>query len=324
MTIGVGNRASPAIDGTGTIYVDDIRLYIPRCLPNLLRPAGDFNGDCVVDSADLQIIAENWLVDESSGLSLSHTALGQAQLSTVPEGLKISNIGSSGNDGVRIALPESLTLWDANIIDLGDPNDPLNPIPDGAFIEVTSRGIVDGVPNQVVSVVRHEDTGTDVTTTLDFSALGPGSLTANYYLNGQLVLTEENISPANAIWRAIRWPNDIKITFKWKGKWYKPWTWRFKLDLGWSYCAPKPNPKVRVTTPKGNTVMVDEIHVDAEDIAVSFDGYSDVSLTAAQIPSITITDEVLDLLTDINSDGAINLKDYAVYADTWLDELLWP
>jgi len=31
-----------------------------------------------------------------------------------------------------------------------------------------------------------------------------------------------------------------------------------------------------------------------------------------------------DPAIDLNSDGAINLKDYAVYADTWLDELLWP
>jgi hypothetical protein len=31
-----------------------------------------------------------------------------------------------------------------------------------------------------------------------------------------------------------------------------------------------------------------------------------------------------DLAADLNSDSTVNFNDYAVFADQWLDEQLWP
>jgi len=58
ITLGVGHiPADPC--GTGTLYFDDIRLYLPRCMPNLTP---DFYGDdCFVDFNDLWVLADNWL-----------------------------------------------------------------------------------------------------------------------------------------------------------------------------------------------------------------------------------------------------------------------
>jgi predicted secreted Zn-dependent protease len=57
ITIGVGH-STPR--GTGTLYFDDIRLYLPRCMPG--RRAPDLTGsDCLVDYQDLQILTNNWL-----------------------------------------------------------------------------------------------------------------------------------------------------------------------------------------------------------------------------------------------------------------------
>jgi hypothetical protein len=61
MYIGVGKRTNPTAGGTGTLYIDDIWLYRPRCVPSLIKPEADFNNDCVVDYADLQTLADNWL-----------------------------------------------------------------------------------------------------------------------------------------------------------------------------------------------------------------------------------------------------------------------
>jgi len=61
MYVGVGNRTTPVAGGAGMLYVDDIRLYKPRCVPWLVKPAGDLSGNCVVDYADLQIMANDWL-----------------------------------------------------------------------------------------------------------------------------------------------------------------------------------------------------------------------------------------------------------------------
>jgi len=58
ITIGVGD-STPR--GTGTLYIDDIRLYIPRCMSGRPGPAGDFTNDCIVDYADLQTLTDNWL-----------------------------------------------------------------------------------------------------------------------------------------------------------------------------------------------------------------------------------------------------------------------
>jgi hypothetical protein len=50
----------PYGSGSGTVYFDDIKLYSSRCLEEN-RPAADFNADCLVNFRDLQEIALSWL-----------------------------------------------------------------------------------------------------------------------------------------------------------------------------------------------------------------------------------------------------------------------
>ena len=61
ISIGFRNRPSEPI-GTraGTVFFDDIRLYPSRCLQEN-RPDADFDGDCAVDFQDLQGLAYDWL-----------------------------------------------------------------------------------------------------------------------------------------------------------------------------------------------------------------------------------------------------------------------
>jgi hypothetical protein len=40
--------------------VDDIRVYSGRCFPDFKKPAYDLNDDCIVDSADLQVMKGQW------------------------------------------------------------------------------------------------------------------------------------------------------------------------------------------------------------------------------------------------------------------------
>jgi hypothetical protein len=61
MYIGLGNRTSPTTGGTGTIFIDDIGVYPSRCIPSKGKPAADLSGNCVVDYADLDIMANEWL-----------------------------------------------------------------------------------------------------------------------------------------------------------------------------------------------------------------------------------------------------------------------
>jgi hypothetical protein len=65
-TIGVGGNAktgqSKAMTDYGYIYVDDIRLYPPRCRPEMSTLTGDFTGDCNVMMDDVNIMATDWLM----------------------------------------------------------------------------------------------------------------------------------------------------------------------------------------------------------------------------------------------------------------------
>ncbi|MHC4155513.1 MAG: LamG-like jellyroll fold domain-containing protein [Planctomycetota bacterium] len=58
--IGFGDRINRDTGGSGTVYLDDIRLYPRRCLV-ALAPAGDVTGDCRVNREDVGVMAGDWL-----------------------------------------------------------------------------------------------------------------------------------------------------------------------------------------------------------------------------------------------------------------------
>jgi len=48
--------------GSGIIYIDDIRLYPPRCLPE--HAVASFDGDCTTDCGDLDMVLSYWLISD--------------------------------------------------------------------------------------------------------------------------------------------------------------------------------------------------------------------------------------------------------------------
>ncbi|MHC4474345.1 MAG: LamG-like jellyroll fold domain-containing protein [Planctomycetota bacterium] len=61
--IGFGEIQGPVPGGSGIVYFDDIRLYVAVCLPELGLVA-DYTGDCRVDHQELRIMARDWLEEE--------------------------------------------------------------------------------------------------------------------------------------------------------------------------------------------------------------------------------------------------------------------
>jgi hypothetical protein len=65
LLIGFGDRDnSDKAGGEGAVYFDDIRLYPPRCRPEL-GPALDFSGNCIVDWADVRLMVGDWLATDA-------------------------------------------------------------------------------------------------------------------------------------------------------------------------------------------------------------------------------------------------------------------
>jgi len=68
VVIAIGNEDSNTPGGSGTIYVDEIRLYIPRCVPTRSSPAfaaldyaPEASRDCLINYHELAIMARDWL-----------------------------------------------------------------------------------------------------------------------------------------------------------------------------------------------------------------------------------------------------------------------
>jgi hypothetical protein len=60
ITIGVGDKISH--QGVGTVYVDDIRLYLPRCIPGTVPDPTSSN--CLIEYYNLNILTNNWLISD--------------------------------------------------------------------------------------------------------------------------------------------------------------------------------------------------------------------------------------------------------------------
>jgi hypothetical protein len=62
ISIGFGDKDNPQAGGSGKMYIDDIRLYQPRYVPDKVTPLkADFTGDGIVDFKDLRIMFDDWL-----------------------------------------------------------------------------------------------------------------------------------------------------------------------------------------------------------------------------------------------------------------------
>jgi hypothetical protein len=63
--IGLGDRDNPVAGGTGVLYIDDIRLYLPRCVPHLAKPGVDLSNNCIVDLVEIRLMAAEWLKSDT-------------------------------------------------------------------------------------------------------------------------------------------------------------------------------------------------------------------------------------------------------------------
>ncbi|HIJ54435.1 MAG TPA: LamG domain-containing protein, partial [Planctomycetes bacterium] len=70
--VGFGDRDyHPFAGGKGIVYIDDIRVCPPRCIPSFAKPYADIAGpdgvgdyDCTVDEYDIGILVRNWLLPD--------------------------------------------------------------------------------------------------------------------------------------------------------------------------------------------------------------------------------------------------------------------
>jgi hypothetical protein len=115
-TIGVGGTAktgqSSKMTDFGYLYVDDIRLYPPRCIPSESQAIGDFTGDCNVLMDDVNIMATDWLMGDGCSPTITqHAAITMLAGSPNWTGGHIDNaLGYDANIQVDVCDPRLIGL----------------------------------------------------------------------------------------------------------------------------------------------------------------------------------------------------------------------
>lgn len=130
----------------------------------------------------------------SSTFGLSHRPLGQAELSVTGAGsLQVSNLESSGIDGVTIELGETAGV----IPEIEFAPEDVQP---GAVLVAETFGTVDGVPGQRAGTMTVQEVDSRVILTPDFSALGSDTYTMVLMRDGVEVFSQSGMSgPAGSL-----------------------------------------------------------------------------------------------------------------------------
>jgi len=312
ISIGFGdesNRTTPG--GSGVVFFDDIRLYTPRCI--LSKRSDDFARvdyveDCVVDYKELKVMAEDWLVE----------AVGPGDANLVAwyefDGDADDSSGN-GNHGTVVGDPQWVTGQINGALQFDGTDDYVN-IDDYKGITATN----DVQPAfSIACWLKTNGDGAMVSW-----GSGDGAPVGGQYITFRIDGGRLRVEHGAGNLRGNTYVND--------GKWH--------------HCA--------LTVVKGGNLRVPNtiLYVDGQedtvfsgsdnifnltaDVDVSigtqgwyttgrfFDGViDDVRIYNAVLTDVEILG-LLDLRTDLHEDMKIDFKDFAVLADMWLDEQLYP
>jgi hypothetical protein len=306
MYIGLGNRTSPKLGGTGTIFIDDIRVYPSRCVPSMGKPAADLSGNCVVDQADVDILANLWLDTGFQVTPVSPAATGLVAHYTF-EGNTNDVVG--GQNGTAAGTPVYATGKIGQAIELDGVDDSVD-CGAGAVFNISTNITV----ACWIKVWQFDKTWQAIVTKGDSSWRLHRSGTSNNIAWGTTGLTPLDLTGSANV-------ND--------GQWhhvagvYNGTQKRLYVDGNLDVWADSTG------TISSNTFNVN-IGENAEATGRFWTGLIDDlriysrALSQAEIASLAGRTSTFSIPADLHQDNVINFKDFAVLADSWLEEVLWP
>ena len=268
---GSGAGTAMTLNGGPTVVVDHLFITPEGGTPLLDRPAAIW-----LQSAQIPSLELTQEVAQVRFGGVLHSALGDAALTVVSNRLEVSNLGSSGQDGVSIAMP-STSDWGAQWLDL-DPN---GNAPVGAYLREQVIGTGGGVVNGVLGTVQITKTGTGTCAVVpDFSPMGVSTYTMQVYSGSTLVsqLTGQSGSALSCPGFSL----DIRIQCC-------PWKTEVSFDLSTS-----------LALRDGKTVTGDRVYFIPEG-APSLGFPSAVRIQASQIPAITVVSEAATVVRPVLS-----------------------
>ncbi|MHC4622805.1 MAG: LamG domain-containing protein [Planctomycetota bacterium] len=334
--LGFGDRENPALGGWGNVYIDDIRLYVPRCVLSARSQAvalRDFSANCRVDFADVMVLADDWLdidltvvpvapdpcilhykFDETSGMYAYDSANGYDAVTDTERVGAIEALWETGGKFdrcIRFSRGYSETGYCLEV-------------PDAAF---------DNIENQItISVwVNHDDPATMVNGGCLFNVRSgaPVLEVRTWWLAGNLTFSDAEVS--------ISYPVEEE---DWSGEWnhyafikdvnagdlriYHSGGLVAQGDSTRTMDFPSDLARIGAGTSHWTapyTGLLDDFRIynyslSQQEIAYLIAGYSHVYVPLDS-PANFYDEE------PANS-KVVNYRDYSIFADGWLQETLWP
>lgn len=266
-------------------------ITFPDCNGNGIHDSLDIAGETSADTNS------NTIPDECEYYEETHPycygGLGEAVVTYDPSdsSLTVSNIGTTGEDGVSIYL-ENAQRCDLEWNDL----DPGETLPEGAYITVGALAIIDewGILPTGTGLAEKGSSGWEIFA--DFSEIGATTQTVEVRLGDSVVATVTGHTGPAATAEA------------------SPDGWGVEIHAAMTSMWRNPT-EITIISPKSSkSVTGDALHITAEDDTLEIDSISYIEIKAAYIPEITIT-EVSTLSPcdcspgNANADETINLLD---------------
>lgn len=248
-----------------------------------------------------------------------HYPLGGSTVTLSPSGLEVANLGSSGNDGVVLLPHPDTREMHVSIEEPGGGGGGAG----GTLKVKASWNLKENTKRTAETMTANYLPGGLVEVSFDFHECNPSSLTAEYYNNGVLVLTEDGIDPN---------PSGGDPTLRV----FPGAVMGVALDLSWRYYpGPPPRHGYNIGGPGWETGMTiggtilnfDHVVVTAVTPTPMVESLSSYEITTNAMSSFTITGETMTLGLacdgDITFDGYVDDADFVEFATAY-DQLLCP
>jgi hypothetical protein len=316
--IGAGNRITPALGGTGLMFVDDIRLYGPRCVASQLKPAGDLNDDCVVDYLDLDIVVNEWL---TSGHLVTPADPGTSAL------VAHYTLNGNANDSVGTShgTPGGLPVYGPGHLGQAIRCDGVDD-----YVELPIGSLIGSLTNSTFATwanfanaggawQRIFDFGND---TVAYMFLTPRMGTAGAMRFG--ITIEGGGAPEQLVTAPTTLPSGwhhVAVTIDADGD---------TVTLYQDGLAVAQNTEATLSPsdlgPTANNWLGRSQYVADAYYLGMIDDFRifDRALSGSEVAWLAGNTSPFSELFDLNADGAVDLSDIAELGETWLDELLWP
>ncbi len=322
--IGLGYRDEFVPGGSGTIYIDDIRACPPRCVPTLAKPLADIAQpyDCIVDEKDLGVLAGDWLMfDElvvtSVPSDVNLVARYQFEGNYLDSGVHANHLTDpcGANPGFGTGVIGSFAL---SLDGLDD------------HLVVDGVGISGTVPRTIACWAKADHTNIpDGTVIFGFTTVGGGN--GSHFNIGCL---DGGVGANVGGWEETIFSDEQALDWHHYAMSYDGTTIRYYGDgVGMDTEPAKSNDRIlthadRVHVGKGATQdiyfpgKVDEARIYSVQLSnqeIAYLGTNGEPMLHIPIPSDA------DLYKS-ESPGSkwINFRDYALLADKYLEEILWP